>query len=70
MLAPVGTQVALLDQLHEAIGVILASAETQRRFSNEGAEAVPMTRDAFGQYITSETAKWARVVQQAGIKPE
>ena len=50
--------------------VILTSAETKRRFEAEGAEAVPMRPDEFGRFIQAETAKWARVVKEAGIRAE
>jgi tripartite-type tricarboxylate transporter receptor subunit TctC len=70
VLAPAGTPNQILEQLHDALSEILGSAETQQRFSAEGAEAVPMSRDAFGRFIAAETAKWAQVVTQAGITPE
>jgi tripartite-type tricarboxylate transporter receptor subunit TctC len=70
MLAPAGTPTEILEQLHDALDMILSSEETQRRFSAEGAAATPMSRDAFGRYIASETVKWATVVKQAGITPE
>jgi tripartite-type tricarboxylate transporter receptor subunit TctC len=70
MLAPAGTPDGILDQLHDALSEILGSAITQQRFSAEGAEAMPMSRDAFARFIASETAKWAQVVKQAGITPE
>jgi tripartite-type tricarboxylate transporter receptor subunit TctC len=69
-LAPAGTPTEILEQLHDALDMILSSEETQRRFSAEGAAATPMSRDAFGRYIASETVKWATVVKQAGITPE
>ena len=70
VLAPAGTPPAIAEQLHGAITGILDTAETRERFANEGAVAQPMTRAAFGQYITDETAKWAEVVKQANIKAE
>jgi tripartite-type tricarboxylate transporter receptor subunit TctC len=70
VLAPAGTPNEILEQLHETLSEILASPETQRRFSAEGAETVQMSRDAFGRFIATETAKWAQVVKQAGITPE
>jgi tripartite-type tricarboxylate transporter receptor subunit TctC len=70
VLAPAGTPNEILEQLHETLSEILASPETQRRFSAEGADAMPMSRDAFGRFIAAETAKWAQVVKQAGITPE
>jgi tripartite-type tricarboxylate transporter receptor subunit TctC len=29
-----------------------------------------MGPEEFGKYIAAETAKWSRVVKEAGIKPE
>jgi tripartite-type tricarboxylate transporter receptor subunit TctC len=50
--------------------VILATSETKKRFETEGGEAVQMSPEDFGRFIVSETAKWAKVVKEAGIKPE
>jgi len=70
MLAPTGTPEAVLARLDQELAGILASEETRKRFSAEGAEAVRMPRAAFGRFIAGETEKWARVVKQAGIVPE
>jgi tripartite-type tricarboxylate transporter receptor subunit TctC len=70
IVAPAGTPPAVLERLHRELSAILASAETQKRFLDEGAEAVPMTPAEFGAFIAAETAKWARVVKEAGIKAE
>jgi len=70
MLAPAGTPEAVLARLDQELAGILASEETRKRFSAEGAEAVRMPRAEFGRYIAGETEKWARVVKQAGITPE
>ena len=50
--------------------MILASAETKKRFETEGGEAAQMSPEEFGRFIASETVKWAKVVKEAGIKPE
>ena len=70
ILAPAGTPPAVLERLHKELAVILASAETQKRFQTEGAEAVHMNPEEFGRFIAAETAKWARVVKEAGIRAE
>ena len=36
----------------------------------EGADVLRLTSAEFGQHIAAETAKWTRVVKQAGIKAE
>jgi tripartite-type tricarboxylate transporter receptor subunit TctC len=70
ILAPTGTPDEVLARLDRELAGILASPETQKRFSAEGAEAVRMNRREFGRFVAAETAKWARVVKQAGITPE
>jgi len=70
IVAPAGTAPAIVERLHAELSAILTSAETKRRFEAEGAEAVPMSPDEFGRFIQAETAKWARVVKEAGIRAE
>jgi tripartite-type tricarboxylate transporter receptor subunit TctC len=67
MLAPAGTPAPLVERLHRELSAILTSAETQRRFQTEGAEAVQMSSAEFGKLIAADTEKWARVVKEAGI---
>ncbi len=70
ILAPAGTAPDIVRKLNTEISAILKTAETRKRFTSEGAEALEMAPDQLGKYIASETAKWARVVKEAGIKPE
>jgi len=35
-----------------------------------GLDAAPSTPEAFGAYIRSEIAKWAKVVKAAGIRAQ
>lgn len=70
ILAPAGTPPAIVDRLHKELSVILTSAETQKQFTTQGAEVDEVGPAEFGRYIASETAKWARVVKEAGIKAE
>ena len=68
VVAPAGTPQAIVDRLAKEIGVVLASPETQKVFSNEGAEVVQKTGAEFGAFIEAELAKWQRVVKEAKIK--
>jgi tripartite-type tricarboxylate transporter receptor subunit TctC len=70
IVAPAGTPKPVIERLHKELSVILATSETKKRFESEGGEAVQMSPDDFGKFIVSETAKWAKVVKEAGIKPE
>ena len=70
ILAPAGTPIDIVDQLHQAINASLASADIKKRFDNEGAEAMPMTRANFKKFMADETNKWAKVARETGIKAE
>jgi len=70
IVVPTGTPAAIIARLHKELTVVLASAETKKRFESEGSEAAQMTPEEFGRFMTAETAKWAKVVKEAGIKAE
>ena len=70
LLAPAGTPIAVIEQLHRASNAALADADIKKRLANEGAEALPMSRPEFEKLLSDETSKWAKVAQQTGIKAE
>jgi tripartite-type tricarboxylate transporter receptor subunit TctC len=70
LLAPAGTPTPVLNRLYSEITAILDSPETRKRFELEGAEVVRMSPQEFANFVTQETAKWTRVVKDAGIKAE
>ncbi len=70
MLAPAGTPKAIVERLNKELSVILTSAETKKRFLDEGAEVDAMGPDEFGKFITGELHKWAKVVKDANIEGE
>jgi tripartite-type tricarboxylate transporter receptor subunit TctC len=70
ILAPAGTPQPIVDKLHDAIEDVLRSADTTKYLDQQGAFPLHMTSSEFGAYIAAEMAKWAPVVQKAGIKAE
>ena len=70
VVAPAGTPAAALERLQKEIAAVVESPEMQKRFQLEGAEGLRMTPREFGALISAETAKWTRVVKEAGIKAE
>ena len=68
--APAGTPRPVIERLHREFGAVVASKETKQRFEAEGADPLQMTPEEFGRFIAQETAKWARVVKDAGIRAE
>ncbi|MFN0305004.1 MAG: tripartite tricarboxylate transporter substrate binding protein [Burkholderiales bacterium] len=70
ILAPAGTPAGIVRRLNNELSGLVNSDETRRRLDAEGAQALQMSPEAFGKLIAAETAKWARVIKEAGIKPE
>jgi len=56
--------------MHNELVRVLQLKEIQERFFADGAEPVGSTPEAFATFIRAETVKWAKVVKDAGIKPE
>lgn len=70
IVAPTGTPKAILERLYKELTVIQTSPDMIKRFETEAVEAVQMSPAEFGRYIEQDTAKWARVVKDAGITPQ
>ena len=60
----------IVTRLNREIGAILAGPELKTRFNNDGAEVIGGTAEAFGAHIANELQKWAKVIRDAGIKPQ
>jgi tripartite-type tricarboxylate transporter receptor subunit TctC len=70
LMAPAGTPQPIVDRLSAELSALLSSPETQKRVASEGAEVIRMSPAEFGRFISDEAQKWAKVVKQAGIRPE
>jgi tripartite-type tricarboxylate transporter receptor subunit TctC len=67
---PAGTPGPVIARLEREIGAVLEAPETRRRFDLEGAEVLRLGPAQFSDMMARETAKWIRVVREAGIKAE
>ena len=70
IVAPRGTPAAVTQRLEREIMAIIASAEVQKWFASEGAEAAGKTPAEFQKFMEAEIVKWGKVVRTAGIKAE
>jgi tripartite-type tricarboxylate transporter receptor subunit TctC len=68
--APAKTPKPVVDRLNAEIHKALATETMKKHFADFGAEAAPMTPDAFSAKVRSEIASWRKVIQSANIKPE
>jgi tripartite-type tricarboxylate transporter receptor subunit TctC len=66
--APKGTPSEIVDRLNRGVNTVLVNPKLQARLTQLGGKPMPMTPAEFGQLVARETAKWAKVIKEAGIK--
>jgi tripartite-type tricarboxylate transporter receptor subunit TctC len=69
MLAPARTPPSLVDRLNRDMVEILRTPATEAWLLSQGAVPSPGTPAAFAEFIRSETVKWKKVIEAAGVKP-
>lgn len=70
IMAPAGTPKPIVTRLNAEIVRALQTPEVSRRIADWGAEVIGNTPEEFTAQILKERARWAKVVQDAGIVPE
>ena len=68
--APKGMPAEAVEILNKAVKAALADPKMQERVAQLGGTPMPMSAQEFGQLLTDETAKWAKVVKFANISIE
>jgi tripartite-type tricarboxylate transporter receptor subunit TctC len=69
ILAPTGTDAAIVDKLSKATNVALKDPEVLKQLHAQGLDALGGSPDDFRKYIASETERWAKVVHEMkGLK--
>jgi tripartite-type tricarboxylate transporter receptor subunit TctC len=65
---PAATPGENVKRLHTALIKVLRQPATRESFARLGAEVLESTPEEFDKLMRSETAKWSRVVRDAGVK--
>jgi tripartite-type tricarboxylate transporter receptor subunit TctC len=68
--APAGTPAPIIDKLNHAIAAAVAAPDFAARLSADGAVPQVTSPQQFSQFVASEVARWARIIQKAGVKPQ
>lgn len=69
IVVPAGTPSPIISRLNQLFNEILKDPDVAQAISSVGSEAVGGTPEQFGDFIRSETAKWAQVIRAANIQP-
>ncbi|MCA0320755.1 MAG: tripartite tricarboxylate transporter substrate binding protein [Proteobacteria bacterium] len=67
VVAPKGTPAAIVAKINAAMVRALKEPDTVDRFAKFGAQPAVQTPAEFGQFLKTETEKWARVIREANI---
>jgi len=70
MLAPRGTPGEIVTRLSDELRKIGQTPQIRNLLLSQGADPVSNTPAEFRAYLHSELAKWAKVIQDTGVKPE
>lgn len=70
LLAPAETPSAIIERLQKAMAEALATEAMRERLAQVGIEPESSTPAEFAALIEAETAKWQRIVKQAGIQAD
>lgn len=70
ILAPAGTAKPIIDRLHAEMVKVIRAPEIADCFLKSGVDPVASTPEAFSGYLKSEVGRWAKVIQDAGIKAD
>lgn len=67
ILVPRGTPQRVREKLAEVIASCLRQPDVAQRLRTEGADPTDLRGEAFGRFIHDERARWAQVIQVAGL---
>ncbi|MGZ5177279.1 MAG: Bug family tripartite tricarboxylate transporter substrate binding protein [Burkholderiales bacterium] len=70
ILAPSGTPQNVVSRLNTELNKALGSSELKDKLLAAGIQPTGGTPEQFASFIRSETARYAKVIKDAGIKPE
>jgi tripartite-type tricarboxylate transporter receptor subunit TctC len=70
MYAPAGTPPAVVAQLNREVNALLTSPELKAVLAQQGMSTLPGTPQDLANLTRNDLAKWTKVVQSAGIKPD
>ena len=70
IMAPAGTPKDVVERLNAEIGKVIARPAIREAWARQGAVPMTMTPAQFETYLEGDIDKWAKVIQQAGIKAQ
>jgi tripartite-type tricarboxylate transporter receptor subunit TctC len=70
VLVPAGTPRPIVEKLNADLVKVLADPDLKTRYEQLGVEPVSSTPEFFGDFIRTESARYAKLIKEIGIKAE
>jgi tripartite-type tricarboxylate transporter receptor subunit TctC len=70
VLVPAGTPRPIVDRLNADLIKVLANADLKEKYAQLGVEPVSSTPEQFGEFIRTESARYAKLIKDANIRVE
>ena len=70
MFVPARTPRPFIEKLNKALNTVIRERDIQVKLLAQGSEGVGGTPEALGKVVDVELVRWAKLVKDAGIKPE
>jgi len=70
IVAPAGTPPRIIGRLNEVLVKAFSTSDTRNRLLADGSEVLTSSPDEFDRLVRVETAKWAKIIKDAGIEAE
>jgi len=70
VVVPAGTPNAIVKRLYTELRRITQQPDVKDRFAADGTQVVGSTPEEYTATVKSESAKWAKIIKAAGIRPE
>ena len=70
LVAPAGTQAAVVDQMNRGVNQALAQPELQRKLTSIGAVPMPGDAPVFAAFVQAECDRWLPVARDLGLKAQ
>jgi tripartite-type tricarboxylate transporter receptor subunit TctC len=68
--APAGVPREVIALLNREVNAVLRDADLQAKLAGQGIEVAGSTPEALAAELAEEFVKWAKVIKEAGVKPE
>jgi tripartite-type tricarboxylate transporter receptor subunit TctC len=67
VVGPAGMQPAIVKQLNDTLGQVLAAPDMRDKLAGEALDPTPMSSQAFGDFIKADIARWTKVAHDRKI---